>query len=542
MPSLTMVTGEWPGKVFKISKDEMVIGQRADCDIFLPDKYVSKSHALIVRRPDGVYVENLKNKNKTRVGGVLLTDPRRLADGDLIEICGYTLVYAASDDSTGGTSNILGTIDLSKATSQSLGRGGVTEKLRVIMEISAELAGHLDLTAVLEKVLDALFRIFPQAERGFILSRGEVNDSPTAKASKFRHADADHVMPSRTVYDLVTREAQAILFEDVPADRRFSESGSIVAAEVHSVMCAPLWDTQRKPVGILQVDTRDRSNRFNQDDLEFLVAVAGTISVAVENARLHDLEIRRRQTEQEARDAWAVQRSFIPDRWPTLPGYEFWHYYQPARFVGGDYFDYLALRGARSTHAKQWVIALGDVAGKGMPAALLMARLSAEVRLLNQVKHDPAQVVNLLNRSLCEKEAAERFVTFLMILFDVRRHELTIVNAGHMGPMIRRASGSIEVIGEARSGLPLGIDSEQEYNTVTTDLNPGDVIVLYTDGVNEAKSPSEQDFGMERLRQCVANAPKEARLVGQAVRDALLTHMADRDQFDDITLICFGRS
>jgi serine phosphatase RsbU (regulator of sigma subunit) len=542
MPLLTMLTGECPGKVFRLDRDEMVIGKRADCDIILPDRHVSKSHARIVRRPGGLYIENLKNTNKTKVGGVLLEEPRRLVDGDLIQICDYTLAYSGSV----GTTTILETIDLSRTTSRSLARAGAQEKLRVIMEISAELVGVLDLTAVLEKILNALLRIFPQAERGFVLSRDDVSGALTVKACKLRNADVDEAMPSRTVYDLVTGQGQAILFEDVPTDSRVSDSGSIGVCQVRSIMCAPLWDQERRPVGVLQVDTRDYRNRFQQDDLDFLVAVAGTISMAVENARLHGIEVRHRQTEQEARDAWDVQRSFLPDRCPVVPGYEFWHHYEPARFVGGDYCDYLPVRGARlptpTSPAKRWAVALGDVSGKGMPAALLMARFSAEFRLLLRVEPDPARVVGLLNGSLHENEAAGRFVTFLLILLDVRQHQLTVINAGHMGPMIRRAGGRIEVIGQDRSGPPVGVVEHQVYEAVTTRIGPGDVVVLYTDGVNEALSPGGEQFGMGRLERCLAEAPGGASLIGQAVRDAVRTHTADRDQFDDVTLICFGRS
>ena len=546
MHSLTVLTGDCPDKVFRLDKDEMVIGKKADCDIILPDQHVSKSHARIIRRPDGLYVENLQNTNKTKVNGVLLTEPRRLADGDLIKICQYTLAYSWADASPGRTTKILETIDLSKATSRSLARGGAEEKLRVIMEISADLVGILDLTVVLEKVLDALFRIFPQAERSFVLSRGDVNDPLTTMASKLRNADANHSMPSSTVYDLVIGKRQAVLVEDVSTDSRFSKSGSVGASHVHSIMCAPLWDQQRAPVGVLQVDTRDHRKWFKKDDLDFLVAIAGTISMAVESARLHEIEVQHRLMAQEVRDAWTVQRSFIPDRCPTVPGYELWHDYEPARIVGGDYFDYLPLRGAQSpaprSPTKRWAIALGDVAGKGMPAALLMARISTEVRLLLQVEPEPARVVGVLNQSLCEKEVEGRFVTFLLLLLDVRRHQLTVINAGHMAPIIRRAGARIDVIGQVQSGPPLGVVEGQAYETITTKLGLGDVVVLYTDGVNEAMSPIGEQFGMGRLERCLATAPLGASAVGQAIRDAVRTYTVGRDQFDDITLICLGRT
>ncbi len=546
MPSLTMLSGDCPGKVFRLDKDEIVIGKKSNSDILLPGQYVSKSHARITRRPEGLYIENLENKNKTKVNGVVLMEPRRLADGDMIKICDYTLAYAGSYTSTDRTTRILETIDLSDATSRSLARGEAKEKLKVIMEITEELVGILDHTSVLEKVLDALFRIFPQAERGFILSRGDMSEALTTKASKLRNADTDQSIPSSTVYDLVIRERQAILFEDISSDCRFSKSGSIGASHVHSIMCAPLWDRQRSPVGVLQVDTRDHRKWFKLDDLDFLVAVAGTISMAVENARLHDIEVRHRKTEQEAKDAWSVQRSFIPERTPAVSGYEFWHEYEPARFVGGDYFDYLSLRGARSvaptSAAKRWAIALGDVCGKGMPAALLMARISTEVRLLLQNNPEPSHVVGLLNKSLCENDAGGKFVTFLLVLLDARRHQLTVINAGHMGPIIRRAGGRIDVIGQDQSGPPLGVEEGQTYEAITTQIGSSDVVVLYTDGVNEAMSPGGELFGMGRLERCIATAPLGASVVGKAIREAVRTHTAGRDQSDDITLICLGRS
>jgi serine phosphatase RsbU (regulator of sigma subunit) len=275
-------------------------------------------------------------------------------------------------------------------------------------------------------------------------------------------------------------------------------------------------------------------------DLDFLVAVAGTISVAVENARLHEIEVQHKLMAQELRDAWTVQRSFIPDQCPTVPGYEFWHDYEPAHVVGGDYFDYLPLLSARSP-TKRWAIALGDVSGKGMPAALLMARISTEVRLLLQVEPEPARVVGLLNQSLFDKEVKEKFVTFLLLLLDVRRHQLTVINAGHMGPIIRRAGGRMDVIGQDHSGPPLGVVEDRAYETVTTKIGSGDVVVLYTDGVNEATSPIGEQFGMGRLQRCLATAPQGASAVGKAIRDAVRTYTVGRDQSDDITLICLGR-
>ena len=311
------------------------------------------------------------------------------------------------------------------------------------------------------------------------------------------------------------------------------------------MMCVPLWDRERRPVGVMQIDTRDEHGQFGEDDLELLVAVAGPVSVAIENARLHEIAVKQADMEREAQDARAVQLAIIPEKKPHLPGYEFWHFYEPARSVGGDYFDCRPIPRSETPFDQppdRWAVAIGDVSGKGMPAALLMARLSSEVRLLIQTELDPARVVDRLNRHLCASRTDERFITFLLVLLEGERHELRVVNAGHMGPMIRRSDGRIEVIGEEQSGPPLGIMEDHVYGAMISSVSPGDVVLLYTDGVNEALDNEGRLFGIERLKQTLATAPTEVGKVGESILNAVRHHVAGRTQSDDITLLCFGRT
>jgi sigma-B regulation protein RsbU (phosphoserine phosphatase) len=243
----------------------------------------------------------------------------------------------------------------------------------------------------------------------------------------------------------------------------------------------------------------------------------------------------------------------IPDRHPDLPGYHFWHYYEPARSVGGDYFDYRPIAGSESPFDRpsdHWAIAIGDVSGKGMPAALLMARLCAEVSLVLQSEPDPARVVERLNRNLCASRTDDRFITFLLVLLDAERHEMTVVNAGHMPPMIRRTNGHVEEITPARSGQMLGIIADERYESGRFSIGAGEVVVLYTDGITDSgmtkdgslDRQSQGGFGDMRLKQALAAAPSGVGPTGEAIHDAVHRHAAGRPQFDDITLICFGRT
>ena len=334
MPWLKMLQGETPGRMFPLNKEVTVLGRDAACEIVLGDYQVSKRHAKITRKADGFTIEDLLSTNGTRVGDQDLTEPRRLEDGDLIGIGDTQLVFSATD------SSILGVRDVSSTDDGRIVRVRPEEKLRAILEIVRDLGGTIDLDGVLGRVLETLFRILPQADRGFILLKGERTDDLILRASKVREPDAVSPAFSRTIFNHVTSQGQALLCEDIGADDRFGDSPSVKESQIRTMICVPLCDRERHSVGVIQVDTRDEHGRFGEDDLELMVAIAGPVGVAIENARLHDIAVKQVDMEREARDARAVQLALIPEKVPDLPGYQFWHFYEPARSVGGDYFDY----------------------------------------------------------------------------------------------------------------------------------------------------------------------------------------------------------
>src|SRR5262249_40043125 len=311
------------------------------------------------------------------------------------------------------------------------------------------------------------------------------------------------------------------------------------ASPVRTVMCVPIRDHQRHAVGVIEVDAQDGQGQFSDDDLELVVAIAAPISVAIENARLHEIAVRQADLEREARDARAVQFALIPEKVPDLPGYQFWNGYQPARSVGGDYFDYRPLPRTGASFDRppdRWAITIGDVSGKGMAAAILMARFSSEVGLRLQVEPDACRLVDRLNQDLCAGRTEERFITFLLAVLDGAQHELTVVNAGQTAPMIRRGDGRIEILGTEKSGLPLGVNDHQVYQAVTTSLTPGDLVLVYPDGLNEAMNSCGSVFGADRLQDALAHAPQEVGAAGRSILDAVRRHSAGCPQSDDITL------
>jgi serine phosphatase RsbU (regulator of sigma subunit) len=530
------------GQVFTLDRELTTIGRNPDCDVVLQPKSVSRKHASIVWRSVGFEIRDLGSLRGTHVNGQKVTKPLLLQDGSTVQIGDVLLAFSGRllqiQEGDDEQSTVYGAIDVVGQSDSSLPLVKPEAKLRALRLISQELGSTLLLNEILERVFNSLFEIFPRAERGFVLLKGPGSDTLTPELVRSRSGSASDLSVSKTVLRRVLEGGQAILCKDLAAD--FPESGSIPATKIRSLMCVPLLDQDRKPVGIMQIDTREGRGRFEPDDLDLLVAVACQISVAVQNAQMHKALVKQREMEQELRFAREVMQSLLPEQPADVPGYEFWTYYEPARHVGGDYYGCIPMRRAGDT-ASRLAVAVGDVVGKGMPAALLAARLSAEVRLSLRDHVEPAQVVRQLNRQFDGGGVLDMFITFLLIVVDVDRHRLTIVNAGHLCPLIRRRDGRLEEIGKAMSGLPLGIVPEYPYATAETTLEPGETVILYTDGVTDAMNPANVRFGETVFQQSILDASSGAASVGDAVVRAVQRHVLDRSQFDDITLVCLAR-
>lgn len=299
IPSLRLLGGSAPATLrnFDLARDVTILGRDPGCHIILIPPTVSRRHARVVRRGDGYYLEDLGSAGGTLLNGGLLGAPARLRNGDRIGI--GDCIFTFSDpppgkNPTDDLSSILGVRDVSDTAERELAGVLPELKLRAILEIGRDLMGAHELPGVLERALDSLFRIFPQAERGFVLLKKEGRGAPPPRAVKVREG-AGRVVVSKTVLEHVIQTGQAILSEDASSDSRFQGSLSVDDAEMRTLMCAPLKDHLRRTVGIIQIDTRDRHAQFNQEDLDVLAAVAGQISAAVDNARLLDAAIRERQ-------------------------------------------------------------------------------------------------------------------------------------------------------------------------------------------------------------------------------------------------------
>lgn len=530
---------------FSVDNTVAVIGRAAGCDVRISLPQVSGRHAVIIRASGSHSIEDLGSRNGTYVNGVRIRQRTRLSVGDCIAIGGRSFIYIKEGtlgDEESMTDSLQATFFGASAQAaeppsilSSLDAVGDLRvavapeaKLRAILEIAKSLGTALDLKDVLPKVLQSLLLLFPQADRGFILLRDIGTGQLVTKAVQQRSQTSDKaLMVSKSVVDYVLQTGRAVLSADAGGDQRFGVSESVQVLQLCSIMCVPLLSQGGARLGVIQLDTLDKRRQFSPGDLDVLVCAGTQAAKAVELAQLHQ-ELRDLET------ATQIQTSFLPEKRPDIEGLHFFDYYSPARHVGGDYFDYIPLPGNRLA------VTLGDVTGKGVPAALLMARLSLAAQSCLTTATSVPEAVRQLSGLLTRSGTQDRFVTFVVAVLDLSRFTITLVNAGHMPPIRREGTAKAEDVFEEIAGLPLAV-LDRPYKEAVFPFQPGETIVLYTDGVTEARNPAGEFYGNERLRAVIERAPANVEGLGKAILADIQLFAGDRPQSDDLTLVCFSR-
>ncbi|MBN2021527.1 MAG: SpoIIE family protein phosphatase [Pirellulales bacterium] len=560
MALLRAVVGLEPGQVFALEGESTILGRSPDCDIVLDVGAVSRQHARVSYVDGGYYIEDLNSRNGTYLNDRLVSGRQRLADNDRVRICDLVFAFRAgpgeADPIEGGTvtleqreamlvddgrsttgSTVMSKLDASAGQTGARLRLQPEAKLKALVEIGQSLGRALAPAEVLPRILDGLFSIFPQADRGFIVLRAPDSGRLVPMALKHRRdSEADTIRLSRTIVNEVMHRREAILSADATTDARFDMAESIVDFHIRSMMCAPLVGTNGEALGVIQIDTLDQHSRFSKEDLDVLVSVAGQAAFAVENAQLHEAALRERALAHELAIAHEVQQGFLPDGHPAIPGYGFFDFYEPANQLGGDYYDYVWLGDGR------WAVVLADVSGKGISAALLMARLSAEVRYNLASQASLPEAVREINRVLCQNRWEDRFITMILGVLDPRSHRVSFVNAGHMPPLLHGQRATCEAVTHAQTGLPLGVDRDVTYVETTVPLRPGDSLTLYSDGITEAMNDAGDLYGRSRLWARVDGVDEpDVAVLGRTILDDVKRFVGNRPQSDDMCMTCFGR-
>jgi serine phosphatase RsbU (regulator of sigma subunit)/pSer/pThr/pTyr-binding forkhead associated (FHA) protein len=542
MPSLHVIKGANQGALIPLEGEKFILGRNPDCHIVIPVTSVSREHAEIVRVQGRFFIEDRQSRNHTYVNDREVTGRTPLRNNDQIRICDFlaTFLDKATEDDDGGEESTSTVEAMISQSSHQLLYEQPAEKLRGLLEISANLSKTLELDALLPKIVESLFDLFRQADRCFIIQTEEGVKKLMPRVVRTRRAqDETNARFSKSIVQRCLDTAQAFLSDDASRDDRIQLSQSVVDFRIRSVMCVPLCDANGKAFGVIQLDTQDRSKKFTQEDLKLLWGVANQAAIALDNARLHTEAVARERLRRDLELAHRVQLSFLPAKLPQVAGYEFYAHYEPANEVGGDYYGFVPMPHGRLA------ITVGDVAGKGVPAALLMAKLSSDARFSLLTEPDLGRATAKLNDLLYEfTNPMDRFVTMAGVILDPAEHTLTLVNAGHLSPLIHRKGTSTltDAMPKDKAGVPLGIMEGFTFDTCQAALQPGDSLLMFSDGVLDALDVRENQFQMKGvLRAIQDSASAGPRALGERIVKAVQLHSTNRSPHDDVTLVCLGR-
>ena len=556
--------GEGGSDKFELVENETLIGRHPECGIVVDAGAVSRYHAKVARKPEGFSIEDAGSRNGTFLNGQLLDGAELLREGDRIRVSDVEFIFQGDEEVPefargsgevtfdGSNFGIMMFDENETAQLGSEGSGSAKiefrssddglkmaatpeAKLEALMRINSNLNNALAVEEVLPKVLESLFDIFPAADRGFVVMQNDNGDLiPRWVKTRATQDETETVRISRTIIREVMTSGEAILSMDAADDSRFDSSQSIADFSIRSMICAPLKDGDGNPFGALQIDSTQGRGQFREEDTDLLAGVAAQAGIVINNARMHEEALVQKEVQQDLKLATEVQQAFLPDTAPDASGYRVRSFYQAANHIGGDYYDYIELSDGRTA------IVVADVVGHGVAAAMFMAKLSAETRFCLASEPDLATAIARLNDRMSRLQV-ERFITFLVMVIDPSADNVSIVNAGHMAPVVRNAAdGSISEPGEEESGLPIAIDGGMDYEAVEFPMGAGDLAVMYTDGINEAMDANDEEFGMERVRELTAEGG-DAEAVKDRLVKAVLEHVGSAPPFDDMCLVVVER-
>jgi phosphoserine phosphatase RsbU/P len=557
------------GEPFRVplDKDVVSIGRSKRNHLVLADQWLSRHHAEI--REDGgkFYIHDLDSRNGTLVNGIRINRKAPLRDGDVVTLGDQTLTFVEEpsgnvvlSDSASPELDLEGTVVVptehllaqarhqedtwesiatpsGSADDSSAAIIKQNQVLSAISEASMALISDRPVNELLDFILELAFKVV-KAERGALMlikgEQGGLQVESVRTNSQKPDASSEEITFSRTIADKVIGEKVSILTSNAMTDPRFRSQDSIVSFGIRSAMCVPLWNN-KTVTGLIYVDRLIQEKVFSQDDLSLLTSLANVAAIKLENAKLVEQMIEKKRMEHELAIAGDIQQNLLPKEAPTVEGWDITGTNTPCYTIGGDYFDFIRRPSGRLAFA------LGDVSGKGAGAALMMMVLRATVHsAASQKENDVVSIMTDANAAMYHNSPEQAYVTFFVGDLDPETGELLYVNAGHIPPIVyRAASGEIHRL--ETGGTVVGMFDTAPFELGKSNLESGDTLIVFTDGVSESWGADGEEYGEERLEELVK---KNAKLSASDLMDTIEREVdayATGRATDDRTLIVVKR-
>lgn len=491
-----------------LDEDEIVIGRSSQCQVAIADRFLSRRHARIIRRDDGWLIEDLGSRNGTLVNGHLIEGSELVHEGDEIQISGSLLHVLSDSPPTGVVTSERGLpghtvfrpasdLLVSQSSIAPAERSSVdalqrySDRLQLLNDLHQALSRPMALDELLKLILRRAFDDLRPEEGAILLKDGQGGYREAAHRSV--EENASPYMISETLVREVAEKGLSALVLDVETDERFGAAESIIGSGIRSLIAAPLQD-EEGTLGMIALSSRLHRRQFKDEDLELLTTLGSIAALRIRNVALAEEAAERRRMATELKLARQIQVALLPDRLPTIPGWSIYAATVPSRGVSGDFYEVVARE--ESDH---FVLIITDVSGKGIAASLLTASLEALLIEPIESGDPPDAICARVGRRLYQRTPPNKYATAIIGVLDPAGGGFRYTNAGHNHALLVRSEGAIETLGP--TGTPLGLLPRSEYTAAEVRLEPGDTLLLYTDGITEAANPQDEEYGIDRLAE-----------------------------------------
>jgi len=539
IPELSIRTPSGETKVVVLSRDHYDLGRAESNELCFRDvQGLSRKHLAIEHQGTDWLVRDLGSTNGTFVNGTQITAPHVLRPRDRVKAGELTLSFSEGPAPAPAAQTVVFVEKAAAAPAEGAmvtasldnllaeeGESGGSGHNKALIRAGRELAGHMPL----DKLFDLIMNLSIEAvgaSRGVLMTfEGEELVISASKGAGIRI--------SSHVRDLVINSKRSLLVHDALQDQALGARMSIVQDQIRSMLAVPL-QTEKRVIGLIYLDSPFLVREFTKEDLSLLTVMGNIAAIRIEHARLAEMDQAEKLRAQEMNHAAMIQRSILPSNFPPFPDrgeFQLHAAMTPARGVGGDLFDFFLL------DKDHLAFAVGDVSGKGVPAALFMAVTRTLLRATAPHQTSPAECMRYMNGALASQNASGMFVTFFYGILDTRTGEIQFANAGHNLPYVFSADGVMRTLDD-KGGPVLGLFPDLTYDMATEQLAPGEGILVFTDGVTEARNPADEFFEDARLEAYLKlHAAEPVEQLVSGLHKHMEEFAAGAPQADDITAL-----
>jgi sigma-B regulation protein RsbU (phosphoserine phosphatase) len=515
------------------------IGRASDCSIPIKDRYLSRKHAEIIAAGNAWVLKDLGSANGTYLNGTRVERDEPLKTGDRIRLGDTEIVFEASERSTDkfiavAESHVSATISIPVHDISDRPEAQDVSRLQTLTLLARELIEDRPMSELFGFIVERVMEHLHPSRAAIALLGPDGRSFTKVEVRRADETDAGELTISHTLLSEIVEEKKALAYVDVDADEKLRTAQSIVMQGIHSILCAPLM-IGNSVVGVLYVDYLFTQRSLSEEDVRLVAQIGRFAASKLETTRLREEAIQKRIMDEELKTASSIQRRLLPAAPSNVTGFTFVGRNHPCRTVSGDYYDFAVRPDGRI------YFVIGDVSGKGVTAGLMMAGLQVAFRIFSKTDPDPATLVTQLNVTLKENLPQSKFVTLFLGCLDTKTGLVRYVNAGHTPPLWLRKDGATEL---TDSDLLLGVVSRAEFVNRDLQLEPGDSLVLFTDGVTEARNAEGLDLGSMTIGSALVKLHgSNAEAIATSVNATVLDHVGDVENLDDdVTLLVVSRA